>query len=119
MMRRPLFLLAHGERGSGVVLAVAIVAATVVLATAMVGLGAVLAIRQHVIGGADAAALAGADAAIGIAPGDPCAVAAHVAAAGGIRLGECAVDGLVVTVTGVGSAAGIPIPVRSRAGPPP
>ncbi len=107
------------DRGTGVVLAVAILAAVTTLAGSVVGLGALLAVRQHVIGGADAAALAGADVAIGIAPGDPCTVAAHVAAAAGMRLERCEVDGLVVTVTGASSVAGVPISARSRAGPPP
>ena len=106
------------ERGAGVVLALAIVGVVVLLATAMVGLGAVLAVRQRVIGAADAAAVAAADVAIGIAPGDPCTVAAHVAAAGGARVQRCALDGLVVTVTVAGSAAGIPISALARAGPP-
>ena len=107
------------DRGSGVVLALAITAVVVTMTMSAVGVGALLAARQHVIGAADSAALAAADVAIGIAPGDPCEVAGRVARSGGVRVQSCTVDGLVVTLGVAGAVGGIAISVRSRAGPPP
>ena len=106
------------ERGAGAVLALALVMAVVVTGLAGVTLAAALSARQRVIGAADLAALAAADAASGAIGGVPCQVAADVAQANGARLAGCTTDGLVVTVTVVGSFAGIPIEARSRAGPP-
>jgi secretion/DNA translocation related TadE-like protein len=109
---------AERDAGSGTVAAVAIVAAVALLATTAVGLGAGLAVRQRVLGAADSAALAAADVAAGVAPGDPCPTAARVAEAGGARLDACSADGLVLTVRVSGSVAGIPLSARATAGPP-
>jgi secretion/DNA translocation related TadE-like protein len=100
------------------VLAVALVMAVVVIGLAGVSLTAALSARQRVIGAADLAALAGADAASGAISGEPCAVAAGVARGNGARLAGCGADGLVLTVTVVGAFAGIPIEARATAGPP-
>src|SRR5207237_42491 len=77
-----------GERGAGAVLAVAVVAAVALVAVAVVGLGVGLAARQRVLRAADAAALAAADAASGAVAGEPCPLAAKVAAADGARLDD-------------------------------
>ena len=69
-------------------------------------------------GAADASALAGADAAAGIAAGSPCAVAAGVARANRTSLSGCVVDGLVVTVTTGGSFLGFSLAASATAGPP-
>ncbi|GAA2079449.1 hypothetical protein GCM10009840_13310 [Pseudolysinimonas kribbensis] len=106
------------DDGAGAVLAVAIVAALALVASAVVGLGAGLAARQRVLAAADAAALAAADVAAGAAPGDPCPVAARVAAADGARLQSCLADGLVLTVQVAGAVGGIPLTARATAGPP-
>lgn len=45
------------DRGAGAVLAIALVAATVIVTLAVLALGAALALRQRVIGAADASAL--------------------------------------------------------------
>nr|WP_026556018.1 Rv3654c family TadE-like protein [Arthrobacter sp. 35W] len=73
---------------------------------------------------ADLAALAAADAARGLAPGDPCGVAAQIAAAQGAVLAACAVQGsgLDTVELEVMVEAGVPWAVatgRARAGPPP
>lgn len=109
----------RADRGAGSVLVLALVAAVVVLGLCGVALAGGLTQRQRVIGAGDLAALAAADAASGAIAGEPCEVAGRVAAAGGARLTNCAVDGLVVDVTVAGSLSGIPITARSRAGPPP
>jgi secretion/DNA translocation related TadE-like protein len=106
------------DRGSGAVLAVAMVMAAVTVGLSGVTLAAALTTRQRVIGAADLAALAAADAASGAIPGAPCRVAAGVARANAARLAGCRADSLVVTVTVVGSFAGIPIQAHSTAGPP-
>ncbi|MES1212814.1 MAG: Rv3654c family TadE-like protein [Leifsonia sp.] len=106
------------DRGAGAVLAIAVVMAVVVLGLAGMSLAAALSARQRVIGGADLAALAAADAASGAIGGAPCQVAADVVRVNGARLTRCETAGLVVTVTAVGSFAGIPIEAHARAGPP-
>ena len=107
-----------GDRGSGSVLAVAMLAVVVVFGVFGVGLAAGLTARQRAIGAADLAALAAADAASGAISGAPCEVAERVANGNAARLAGCRVDGLVVTVTVAASFAGIPITARSTAGPP-
>ena len=108
-----------GERGSGSVLAVGLIAAITVLTAVLVPLYSALAERSAVGVAADAAALAAADVAVGLAPGVPCEVAARVAAANGASVVACAVDGLVVTVRVGRSAVGVAVTATATAGPPP
>lgn len=103
--------------GSIVVLGAA-VGLVAVAGTAITALGA-LTVRQSVAGAADAAALAAADVAIGLAPGLPCEVGATVARANGAGLSACEPDGLVVTVTVTRWVLGIPVSVSATAGPAP
>lgn len=109
------------ERGSGTVLALALVFVLLV-AGAAVGLVAqagVLASRAAAA--ADLAALAAADAARGLAPGEPCAVAAEVAARNDARISSCSIEGGDTVQVGTelftrspfGTATGL-----ARAGPP-
>lgn len=110
------------ERGSGTVLAAAL-GLVVIMAMAFVLLlaqSAVMAARAA--SAADLAALAAADAARGLTGGDPCTVAAAVAARHDARVTACA-EGTGQTVevrteleaqTVVGAATG-----HARAGPPP
>ncbi|MCB4208980.1 hypothetical protein H9I38_09345 [Arthrobacter sp. UM1] len=70
---------------------------------------------------ADLAALAAADAARGLVPGEPCDVAARTAEANRAVLRECSLEGETVTVR-VAAARGLLLITperRSRAGPPP
>jgi len=106
------------ERGAGTVLALALVMAVITVGVSGAGLAAALTTRQRVIGAADLAALAAADAASGAIGGVPCDIAAGVATANGTRLNACETRGLVVSVTVIGSFAGIPVEASSRAGPP-
>jgi secretion/DNA translocation related TadE-like protein len=92
-----------------------------VAATLTVGLAPVSAasvFSQRLAGGADAAALAAADAASGAVTGVPCERAAAVAAASGVSLAGCEVDGLVATVTVSGRFGALTATARARAGPP-
>jgi secretion/DNA translocation related TadE-like protein len=109
----------RGDSGAGAVLVLALVGATVSVTIVVLGLAGGLAVRQQVIGAADAASLAAADAASGAVAGDPCGTAARVARAVGGVLTACAVDGLVATVEVTRAVGPVPIRARSTAGPPP
>jgi secretion/DNA translocation related TadE-like protein len=109
----------RSEGGAGAVLALAIVGAVAIVLVGMLGIGSALVVRQRVVGAADAAALAAADAASGAVPGIPCALADEVAHANGAALIACRIDGLVASVTVSASAGALPVGARARAGPPP
>lgn len=108
----------HDETGAGGVLAVAIVAITIAVTVAVLSVGAALVVRQRAVAAADAAALAAADALLGVVPGDPCALAAEVASAHRVRLGTCLLRGAEAYIEVRGEVAGVPFVVRSRAGAP-
>jgi secretion/DNA translocation related TadE-like protein len=108
----------RGDGGAGAILGVALVAVVVCVTAMALPLYAVLVTRQALAGAADAAALAAADVRVGILPGEPCAVAATVAAANGAGLSGCVIDGLVVTVAVTGTVAGFAVGVSATAGPP-
>ncbi|HEX4399954.1 MAG TPA: Rv3654c family TadE-like protein [Galbitalea sp.] len=108
----------RGDRGSGSLLGLAIVGSLVVVVTLLVPLIVGLGIREALSDAADAAALAGADVAAGIAPGIPCEAAARLAAANGVSLEACAVDGLVVTVRTNRQFLGLELDSTATAGPP-
>lgn len=86
--------------------------------TLMIPLYLGLGIRQSIAGAADAAALAGADVAAGIAPGSPCQVAASIARANHASLDACIADGLVVSVRASTGFLGLTLSASASAGPP-
>jgi secretion/DNA translocation related TadE-like protein len=110
------------ERGAGTVLALGLGLLVVLTAVLMVLLAQSAAMASRAAAAADLAALAAADAARGISPGEPCAVAADVAHRNHARILSCAEgSGSTVQVrtelevrTPVGGATGL-----ARAGPPP
>ena len=104
--------------GTALAAGVLTVAAALSLGFAAVGGAAVTA--QRVAGAADAAALAAADAASGAvaAEGDPCGLAARVAAASGVTVTGCTLEGFVATVEVQAAYAGLAAVSRARAGPP-
>ncbi len=106
------------DAGAGGVLALAVVGTTVAVALAALGLGSALVVRQRVVAAADASALAAADTLLGVVPGDPCALAAQVAAAHRVALTECELEGAEAHVAVGASVLGLPISAESRAGPP-
>jgi secretion/DNA translocation related TadE-like protein len=108
-----------GERGSGSVLAVAIIAAVLMLFSLLLPLVAVFSVSQRVVGTADAAALAAADVAVGIRSGSPCEAAATVAVANTARLHGCLVDGSTATVRVTASVLGFEVSAQATAGRPP
>lgn len=105
------------DRGAGSVLALGIMGAVVMLVATALPLYAVLATRTAVAGAADAAALAAADVRVGVIGGFPCDVAAKVAAANGVRLSSCEVDGYIATVSVERSVLGFSVSSRATAGP--
>jgi secretion/DNA translocation related TadE-like protein len=106
------------ERGSGSLLGIAVVGGTVALTALALPLYLGLATKPGTAGAADAAALAGADVAVGIASGFPCEEAARVAEANRVILAACSVDGLVVSVTVRTTILGISVLSSATAGPP-
>lgn len=129
--RRPITRRGRGsDRGSGTVLVVALAAAAVFGLLAILALSAVASAAGRAAGAADLAALAAADAARGLGPGEPCEVAADMAARNGARLDACersGAGGVIVDVwTSVPagpaltwlSSLGADASGRSRAGPP-
>ena len=85
------------ERGSASVLVVAIVGLLLVVAGALGVVAAMVLAHRTAQSGADLAALGGAH---GLALGrDACSEAGRVAAANGVRLTGCRIDGRVVVVT--------------------
>ncbi|SEB68262.1 Rv3654c family TadE-like protein [Arthrobacter woluwensis] len=112
------------ERGSGTVLSLGLglVLVTAVLLVVLLGQAATLASRAAAA--ADLSALAAADAARGLRNGDPCTVAAEIAARDGARLDSCELQGpsgdIAEVRASVGGAFGLGRGEgRARAGPPP
>ncbi len=103
----------------GAALMAGVVASTCVLAVGLVTAGAAAVAGQRLAGAADAAALAAADAASGAVAGVPCVRAGDLAAASGVTLTACELDGLIATVTVAGQFAGFALTASARAGPPP
>lgn len=92
--RQPLWVAGRSsERGSGTVLAVGTVAVLLLLLGVVHLVSVSAASAAQAARAADLSALAGADVARGLAPGDPCTVAEEVAARNGATLEACAVDG--------------------------
>jgi secretion/DNA translocation related TadE-like protein len=106
-----------GDRGSGSILAVVIVAAMFGVLAVSTPLYVVLTAKQAAAGAADAAALAAATVAAGIVPGAPCAAAASLATANGASLTRCEPDGAVVTVRVGIRILGFDVPATATAGP--
>jgi len=106
------------DRGSGSILAIGIISASVVLIgmTAPLYIGTIA--KHRAAAAADSAALAAADVASGLIPGYPCATADLLSIRNGAELVDCSISGLVVSVTvQVDSALG-KTRVRAKAGPP-
>lgn len=108
----------RGDRGSGSVLGLAILAAVVGITIVVVPLYSAFAGRQAVSGAADAAALAAADTRAGVVSGYPCDLAQTIAELNETRLASCDVDGLVVTVAVSRKILGVDVVVFATAGPP-
>lgn len=113
----------HSEEGSGTVLALTIIAALLVVTVVIAGLIGAVSANRRASAAADLSALAAADAYRGLTEGDPCAVAADLAARHGAHLESCTFpdrpETVEVTVAvPVAGPMGIlgPARVRARAG---
>lgn len=111
------------ESGAGTVVAAGLAMAVLLLLTGVLWLGQAAAAAGKAATAADLAALAAADVARGLAEGDPCQVAADLAARHGATLTSCQVlgawaDTVQVEVT---VRTGLPWPAHglALAGPPP
>lgn len=120
--RRPRGGTAGGARrddeGSGAILGVALIAATMLATALVVTTFAVLATHQTVLNAADAAALAAADTASGAVAGIPCDAAGQAAVLNGATVVSCVLDGLVSDVVVERAAGPFVLRSRARAGPP-
>lgn len=103
----------------GTLAAVAIVGCSAVLTVGLVTAGSAAVFSQRLAGGADAAALAAADAASGAVPGVPCELAGRLAAVAGGVLEDCEIDGVTATVSISARFGALTATAAARAGPPP
>ena len=108
----------RGERGSGTVVAVALLAAVILVGTAVIVAAQAAVVARRAAAAADAAALAAADTALGIVPGVPCETARRVAQADGAALTGCHLSGTTARVEVRSSTPFGHIGARARAGPP-
>ncbi|AZZ49441.1 helicase [Rathayibacter rathayi] len=120
-MRRALRGVCDGDQGSAAVVAVGVVAGTILVTVAVLAGCSGVVGNQRAVAAADASALAAADVASGLLTGDPCRRAAEVAQANGAELRLCTLDGSVASVaTAVAvDPLSLTFTARSRAGPPP
>lgn len=109
----------RSERGSGTVLAVAIICATVSIALALCLVLAAHAANTRAQVAADAAALAAADTASGRIPGDACGRASAIAAEHGVTLNGCNAGHTATFVTVSLDFGWLTLTASSRAGLPP
>lgn len=118
----PTMATCSGERGAGTMLAAGIALAMLMLMVLVLGLATAAVAAGRAATAADLAALAAADAHRGLSAGDPCQIAADVAAANSATLVECAVfagsDSVQVRVC-IETALPWPAYGQARAGPPP
>ena len=108
----------RADSGAGSVAAIGVAAATVMMVGLVAPIVGVSVARHRAAALADAAALAAAAVAAGLSAGEPCDVAARLAATGGGDLRSCELDGLVATVAVSIPMLGGAVAVYSTAGPP-
>lgn len=109
------------ERGSGTVLAAGVAMAILLLTVMVLGLAQTAVAAAKAATAADLAALAAADVHRGLAVGDPCQVAAEIAAVHKAQLVACALSPDMTVQIAVVVNTGLPWPAqgKARAGPPP
>jgi len=107
------------ESGAGSILAISLLAASVLLTALLVSSLALLVAGRSVENAADAAALAAADTASGAIAGSPCAAAAASAVLNDVAITRCSVDGLIASVSVARRVQSLELVASARAGPPP
>ena len=108
-----------GDRGAGGVVVLAVSLLLLALTVGAVSVLAAFPARQAAHAAADAGALAAADVASGLKPGDPCAEATRIVAANGASLEACTVSGREAVVRVRVESGPFVFSEPSRAGPPP
>lgn len=106
------------DRGSGTVLALGILGATVAVVLTLIPVTGAFVASQRVANAADAAALAAADVASGAVPGVACQLAAVAASLNGAVLGDCELNGAVAAVSASSRWWVFSLSAKARAGPP-
>jgi secretion/DNA translocation related TadE-like protein len=106
------------DGGSGSALVLAVVVVAVLLCGLLVPLYMGIAAKRMAASGADAAALAAADALWGSVPGFPCEVADQVARSAGTVLEHCGTEEGTAVVTVSLPILGMAVAASARAGPP-
>lgn len=101
---------------SGSVVTAGIVSALLGVSLTVTGAGATLIHGQITHGAADAAALAAADALVGLSSGDPCTRATEIAKLNGVTLTNCSVEKTSVVVRVASTSLGIRLDSTARAG---
>jgi secretion/DNA translocation related TadE-like protein len=107
-----------GDRGSGTVLALGVLGATVTVVLTLIPVTGAFVASQRVANAADAAALAAADVASGAVPGVACQLAAAAADLNGAVLGQCELSGAVARVSVSSRWWVFSLGASARAGPP-
>ena len=110
---------ARGQRGSGAVLAVGLMAVAVLLGGVAVATVDLLRAADRAQKVANLAALAASDVAIGVVSGRPCVVARDVAREQQMELDVCELSGSVATVSISLKRHGVTIQKRAAASPQP
>jgi secretion/DNA translocation related TadE-like protein len=105
------------ERGSGSVLAIALVGAVAGCAGLLLTLAWALGVKHTVQATAESAALAAADVASGAVSGYPCERAAQASSLGGAALDSCDIAGDIATVRVLRSVLGLDVVADAKAGP--
>ncbi|PPG42233.1 Rv3654c family TadE-like protein [Pseudoclavibacter sp. RFBA6] len=108
-----------GERGAGGVVMLAVSLLLLALTVGAVNVLSAFPAKQTAHAAADAGALAAADVASGLKPGDPCEEAARVVTANGASLEACTVSGREAVVRVRVESGPFVFSEPSRAGPPP
>ncbi|KQS14399.1 hypothetical protein ASG04_00460 [Curtobacterium sp. Leaf183] len=109
----------RGDRGSATVVMVAVVAVVLALVSALVTAAAVRGGTVRAQGAADAGALSGAAALVGLVPGGPCAVADTAVTASGAVLASCETASGVVRVAVTVHSGPFAVDADAVAGPAP
>jgi secretion/DNA translocation related TadE-like protein len=110
-------MIRRGNRGSGSILGVAVMAAVALLGASALAVSEALAEADRVQRVANQAALAASDVARGLAPGISCRVASAIATQAGVRIARCEVDGAIAVVEVAGSWWGMSLAKRAAAAP--
>jgi secretion/DNA translocation related TadE-like protein len=107
----------HPDAGSGSMLTLGIGASFLILAILLIPLLGGFVIHQRLQGVADIAALAAADTASGLQPGNPCKNAENISARATFTVQECRLDGLISRVTVMTVFGPFELVAQARAGP--